>query len=136
VSVRQRLDRYWFEPAPVRDLAYLRIAIVFVLLVDAMWPDSLSLQLRLTLMPAEWFVPIPSMKVLMFPAGWGARPGAALIVLAWMVCGVSGIGALIGAYTRTSLLAFAIATAFLFSHFYSYGAVQHLSLNTSPSPRD
>ncbi|MDB4910719.1 MAG: hypothetical protein JWO39_1542, partial [Gemmatimonadetes bacterium] len=34
MSVRERLDRHWFEPARVRDLAYVRIAIVFVLLAD------------------------------------------------------------------------------------------------------
>jgi hypothetical protein len=95
MSVRQRIDRYWFEPARVRDLAYLRIAIVFVLLVDAMWPGTLARQLRLTRLPADWFVPIPVLKVLMLPFGWGARPGAALIVVAWIVCGVAGMGALV-----------------------------------------
>jgi hypothetical protein len=52
-SVRERLDRHWFEPARVRDLAWLRIAIVFVLLADAMWPGTLMRQLQLTRLPAE-----------------------------------------------------------------------------------
>jgi predicted DCC family thiol-disulfide oxidoreductase YuxK len=124
-SVRERLDRHWFEPARVRDLAWLRIAIVFVLLADAMWPGTLMRQLQLTRLPAEWFDPIPSLKVLMLPFGWGARPGAAAIVAAWMVCGVTGIAALVGARTRLSLGVFAIANTFLLSHFYSYGIVQH-----------
>jgi predicted DCC family thiol-disulfide oxidoreductase YuxK len=125
MSVRERLDRHWFEPARVRDLAYVRIAIVFVLLADAMWPGTLSEQLRLTRLPADWFVPIPALKVLMLPFGWGARPGAALIVGAWIVCGVAGIGALVGAYTRLSLAVFAAASSFLLSHFYSYGTLLH-----------
>jgi hypothetical protein len=112
MSVRERIDRYWFEPARVRDLAYLRIAIVFVLLVDAMWPGTLARHLRLTRLPADWFVPIRVLKVLMLPFGWGARPGAALIVVAWIVCGVAGMGALVGAYTRRSLLVFAAASTF------------------------
>jgi hypothetical protein len=125
MSVRERIDRYWFEPARVRDLAYLRIAIVFVLLADAMWPGTLARQLRLTRLPADWFVPIPVLKVLMLPFGWGARPGAALIVVAWIVCGVAGMGALVGAYTRRSLLVFAAASTFFLAHFYSYGTLQH-----------
>jgi hypothetical protein len=53
----------------------------------------------------------------MLPFGWGARPGAAAIVAAWMVCGVTGIAALVGARTRLSLGVFAIANTFLLSHF-------------------
>jgi predicted DCC family thiol-disulfide oxidoreductase YuxK len=125
VSVRERLDRYWFEPARVRDLARLRIAIVFVLLADAMWPGTLTRQLQLTRLPTEWFDPIPSLKVLMLPFGWGARPTAAAIVVAWTACGVAGIGALVGARTRLSLFVFATASTFLLSHLYSYGIINH-----------
>ena len=125
MSVRERLDRYWFEPARVRDLAYLRIATVLVLWADALWPGTLEQQLRLTRLPAEWFTSLPALKILMLPFGWGARPGASLIVIAWIVCGVAGIGALIGAYTRISLSIFATATTFLLAHFYSYGTMEH-----------
>ena len=125
MSVRERLDRHWFEPARVRDLAWLRIAIVFVLLADAMWPGTLTQQLQLTRLPAEWFDPIPSLKALMLPLGWGARPTAAMIVIAWMACGVAGTAALVGARTRLSLFIFATASTFLLSHLFSYGIVQH-----------
>ena len=125
MSVRERLDRYWFEPARVRDLAWLRITIVFVLLADAMWPGTLTQQLQLARLPAEWFDPIPSLKMLMLPFGWGARPSAVDIVSAWVVCGVAGVCALVGTHTRLSLGAFALASTFLLSHFYSYGIVQH-----------
>jgi hypothetical protein len=37
----------------------------------------------------------------MLPFGWGARPGATLVVAAWVVCGMAGIGALVGAYGYT-----------------------------------
>ncbi|MBA3833123.1 MAG: DUF393 domain-containing protein [Chthoniobacterales bacterium] len=125
MTFRERLDRYWFEPARVRDLACLRIAIVFVLLADALWPGGLAQQLRLTLLPDEWFVPIPAFKLLMLPFGWGARPGAAMIVGAWMFAGVAGICAIVGAHTRWSLTIFAAANTFLLAHFYSYGTLRH-----------
>jgi predicted DCC family thiol-disulfide oxidoreductase YuxK len=125
VSLRERLDRYWFEPARVRDLAYLRIAIVFVLLADALWPGTLGHQLRLARLPSEWFASIPTLKLVMLPFGWGARPSAALIIAAWIVCGVAGFAALIGAYTRWSLAIFATACTLLLAHFYSYGTMRH-----------
>ncbi len=125
MSLRERLDRYWFEPARVRDLAYLRIAIVFVLMADALWPGTLEHQLRLAQLPGEWFVSIPALKILLLPFGWGARPSALAIVVAWVTCGVAGFAALIGAYTRWSLAIFAAATTLLLAHFYSYGTMRH-----------
>jgi len=125
VRLRERLDRYWFEPARVRDLAYLRIAIVLVLLADALWPGNLESMLRLARLPNEWFVPIPALKALMLPLGWGARPSALMIVIAWIVCGVAGFAALIGAYTRWALAIFATASTLLLAHFYSYGTMRH-----------
>ena len=125
MSIRGRLDRYWFEPARVRDLAYLRIAIVFVLLADAMWAGTLEQQLRLARLPAEWFLAIPALKILMLPFGWGARPSALLIVVAWIACGAAGVFALVGAYTRRSLAIFAAANTLLLAHFYSYGTLRH-----------
>ena len=125
MKLRERLDRYWFEPARVRDLAYLRIAIVFVLMADALWPGTLTHQLRLATLPDEWFAPIPTLKVLMLPLGWGVRPSALMIVIAWVVCGVAGFAALVGAYTRWSLAIFATASTILLAHFYSYGTMRH-----------
>ena len=125
MTASEKFDRYWFEPARVRDLAYLRIAIVFVLLADALWPGTLDHQLRLAQLPSEWFVSIPVLKLLMLPFGWGARPSAEVIVVAWIVCGVAGFAALVGAYTRWSLAIFATATTLLLAHFYSYGTMRH-----------
>ena len=125
MTLRERLDRHWFEPARVRDLAHLRIAIVFVLLADALWPGTLDHQMRLAKLPDEWFVAIPALKMLMLPFGWGARPSVELIVVAWIVCGVAGTAALVGAYTRWSLAIFATASTLLLAHFYSYGTMRH-----------
>ncbi|MEP7088090.1 MAG: DCC1-like thiol-disulfide oxidoreductase family protein [Gemmatimonadota bacterium] len=125
MTLFERLDRYWFEPARVRDLSCLRIAVVFVLLADTLWPGNLDHHLLLARLPNGWFVAIPALKVLMLPFGWGARPSAMLIVGMWIVCGVAGISALIGAYTRWSLAIFAAANTLLLAHFYSYGTMRH-----------
>ena len=125
MSLRERLARHWFAPARLRDLAYLRIALVLVLLAGSMWPGKLDQQLVRARLPAEWFVPLPALKLLMVPFGWGARPGALLITVMWIVCGVAGLFALVGARTRWSLALFAYANTFLVAHLLSYGTLQH-----------
>ena len=125
MSLAARVDRHWFAPARLRDLAYMRIAIVFVMLVVALWPGGLDEQLRMTRTPSEWFVPLPALKVLLLPLGWGARPGAALVTGVWIACGAAGIAALIGAYTRLSLAVFAASATILISHQYAYGTMRH-----------
>jgi hypothetical protein len=69
MSIAARLDRYWFAPARLRDLAYMRIAIVLVLLLGILWPGALDEQLLRTSLPAEWFEPLPALKLLMLPFG-------------------------------------------------------------------
>lgn len=125
MSLAERVDRHWFAPARLRDLAYMRIAIVFVMLVVAMWPGGLDEQLRMTLTPSEWFVPLPALKVLLLPLGWGARPGAAFVSALWVACGAAGIAALVGAHTRVSLPVFAASATILILHLYAYGTLHH-----------
>jgi hypothetical protein len=127
VTVRERLEQHWFAQARVRDLAYMRIALVGVLLAGSMWPGALEHQLRLTRLPVEWFEALPALKVLILPFGWawGARPGALLVVSMWMMCGLAGLYALVGANTRLSFALFAYANTFLLGHAFSYGTLQH-----------
>ena len=125
MTLRERLDRHWFAPAHLRDLAHLRIALVAMLLAGALWPGALDHQLRLTALPGEWFTALPALKVMMAPFGWGARPGAALVTAMWILCGIAGVGALVGAHTRVSLALFAAANTFLVAHAFSYGTLQH-----------
>ena len=125
MSVRSRLDRYWFAPAPLRDLALLRIAVVLALLLGVLWPGALDAQLRSAALPDEWFLSLPVLKVLLLPLGWGARPGAATLTIAWIVSGTAGLFALAGAHTRVSLAAFAITSTILIVNQYTYGTVHH-----------
>ena len=125
MSIAERVDRYWFAPARVRDLAYLRIAVVFALLLGVLWPGALESQLQLTLLAREWFMPLPALKVLMLPFGWGTRPSALLVTTAWIVCGAAGIAAMLGAYTRASLVTFTVMCTFLIMHGYAFGTLHH-----------
>lgn len=125
MTLGERVDRYWFAPARVRDLGYLRIAVVFVLLLGVMWPGTLERQLQVTLLTREWYTPLPALKMLLLPFGWGARPSALLVTTAWIVCGVAGIFAMLGAHTRASLVTFAATCTFLIMHGYAFGTLHH-----------
>jgi predicted DCC family thiol-disulfide oxidoreductase YuxK len=125
VSLLARADRYWFAPARLRDLAYMRMAIVLVLLLGVLWPGALDEQLRSATLPAEWFLSLPMLKVLLLPLGWGARPGPATLTVVWIVCGTAGLFALAGAHTRASLATFAVTSTILIVNQYTYGTVHH-----------
>jgi predicted DCC family thiol-disulfide oxidoreductase YuxK len=125
VSVLTRIERYWFAPARLRDLAYVRASVVLVLLLGVLWPGSLESQLQLTRLPAEWFMPLPALKVLLLPLGWGARPSALVVTISWVVCVAAGLAALVGAHTRATLATFAVTCTFLVMHQYAFGTLHH-----------
>jgi len=135
-ALLERLDRHWFAPARLTDLALARIVLVgfqlILLLVPALSETigactgcSLRYQLWLTTLDSSQYHPIPTLKVLLFPFGWGARPDAMFLHALWLGAIVSGICALVGLYTRPSLLFFAAANTLLVAHAYSYNEAHH-----------
>ncbi|HVE78259.1 MAG TPA: DCC1-like thiol-disulfide oxidoreductase family protein [Gemmatimonadaceae bacterium] len=122
--VTAALRRHWFAPASLRDLAIVRITLVAAQLLFFL--PALQQQIALTRHDERLYVPIPALKVLMLPvAAWGARPTPDLLQAVWLLAVVSGVMALIGLYTRPSLLAFAAGNTLLTAHEYSYGESHH-----------
>jgi uncharacterized membrane protein YphA (DoxX/SURF4 family) len=132
------LDRYWFAPAPLRDLALVRILAfgtqtLYLMLppVGALaWVGSirpLSLQLHQAAFGAMLYRPIPALEVLLLP--WGARdgvpPSATLLTATFLVAVVTGVLATIGLFARPAMLCAAAANALLVAHWYSYGEFHH-----------
>ncbi|MGH7542113.1 MAG: hypothetical protein ACRELC_14055, partial [Gemmatimonadota bacterium] len=135
--VVRALDRHWFAPADLRDLAAVRIVLVGLFLGTMLAPE-LSGALGITggygfeaqrwflEIPDESFAPIPMLKLLTVPFGaWGARPSPLLLHTIVWVALASGIMALVGVVGRTSMLVFAAATTLLIAHGYSYGELHH-----------
>lgn len=121
--VIQALDRHWFAPGSLRDLATVRIVIVAGQLVLLPGREA---HLALTAASDETFLALPALKVLMLPFGeWGVRPEAGLIEAAWLLAIVTGILALVGLFTRPALLGFAATNTLLQAHLFSYGSVHH-----------
>ena len=117
------LDRHWFAPAPLRDLAFFRITVVAAQLL--VFLPSLDNIRRLGRADERLWYPLPALKVLLWPFGWGARPDPMLLEGVLYLTVLAGILALIGLYTRPSLLAFAAGNALLIAHGYSYGEYHH-----------
>jgi predicted DCC family thiol-disulfide oxidoreductase YuxK len=121
-SVISALDRHFFAPARLSDLALFRIACVLGMFFN--YP-SLASEMMYTEADSSLFVPLRVTKVLLAPLGWEARPEPQFLHAVWIGTIVVGVMALIGLYTRPSLLLFAAGSTLLVSHFYAFGEVHH-----------
>lgn len=136
-NLLKRLDRSWFAPASLVDLASVRVALVCVQLVLLLVPAiaytvgacpgcTMEFHRDLVRVDPTNYLPIPALKVLMLPFGpWGSRPELMFLQAVWILAVVTGITSLVGLYTRPSLLAFAAANTLLTAHSYSYGEFHH-----------
>ena len=145
------LDRHWFTPGRLSDLALARIACVgfqLFLLVFPSFPGcsgcSLDYQLALTGAEASEYAPLLSLKALLAPFGWGTRPDMAFLETIKIIGIASGTLALLGLLGRWSVLGLAWAATTLVAHSYSYGEYHHAeglllitlwALGLSPSHR-
>lgn len=124
-------NRYWFRPRPYVDLAMVRIIAVatqlFIMLTFyASSGSSLLAHLEaLARLPDELYLPITALRVFLLPFGWDARPPIELLTIVYFATVVTGLLALIGLFTRPSLLAFAAGNIFLIAYTYSYGDFHH-----------
>jgi hypothetical protein len=118
-ELMRKLDRHWFAPAPLGDLALVRIFLVGVVLF--VFPPGQQQP-----GPGELWTPLPVLKIMMLPFGeWGVQPQFMLLEAAHLVRWLSGVCALVGLGTRASLLCFAGSNTFLEAHNYSYGEIHH-----------
>ena len=132
----RRLHDHWFAPAPLRDLAVVRIVLVGMQLTLLLWPYlarklgaclgcNPRYQLALMAIDGREFTPLPALKLLLLPLGWGARPGPELLETVWVVTAVAAVLALLGLLTRPSLLVLAAGSTLLVAHAYSYRERHH-----------
>jgi predicted DCC family thiol-disulfide oxidoreductase YuxK/uncharacterized membrane protein YphA (DoxX/SURF4 family) len=121
--VFRALDRHFFAPARLSDLALLRIVCVggALLAFPPLWAVLHYAQVD----PSQ-YLPLPALKVLMLPlGGWGVRPDAMFLHAVRLGTLVVGVTALVGLYTRPSLFLFTAGYALLSVHFYAFGVVHH-----------
>lgn len=115
--------RYWFPTTPTRNLAICRIVAVGAQLF--WFFPSLTHQTNLLAKNPEFVDPQPLIRVIsaLIPRDWLFTPSN-FTLFYWAVVAV-GLAALVGLFTRASLLLFALGVWTLVSHAYSYADVHH-----------
>ena len=118
------LDRHWFEPGSLRDLAIVRIV-----LAAATWYFVIPREYgRLQLLAGAsdaLFQPLPALKLLLLPLGWGARPSHEMLIGLFVVANAAALFSLIGLFSRISIGVLAYSVTALVTHAYSYGELHH-----------
>lgn len=115
--------RYWFQPAPLLDLAVLRLTAVGLQLV--LMTGQLSRLRSYSELPNDWYVPLPILRLLTLPFGSGYRPSVDVLEVIWFITIVAGVLALIGFLTNLSLLVFAAGNVFTQAFLFSFSDFHH-----------
>jgi hypothetical protein len=121
-------NSYWFRPAPLLDLAIVRIVAVALQLSLLWWVPGRVLYdavVQENAVPDALFAPLPALKVLLLPFGWGYRPSLDALVVVYYVTSLAGVLALLGLRTNFSLLVFALGNLMLTAFVYSFGEMHH-----------
>lgn len=118
--------QYWFAPAPLINLAMVRIAAVFTQLFVLFVFFDVPLRMeQMGSLPQEYYEPLPSFLMLHVPMAWSTQPDLALALAIWYVAGLAGVLALVGLFTNASMLVFAAASTYIHAFNYSFGDLHH-----------
>ncbi len=126
------LDRHWFAPGSLRDLALVRIlafgAQTFVFLfLPVGRPRPLAAHVQQATVGADLWEPVAVVRVLLLPfGGWGAGPPSADFLLGlYVVAFAAGVLATVGLLARPAMLVAVAANLALVGHYHSYGEYHH-----------
>jgi HTTM domain len=115
---------FLFREGSYFDLGILRIIAVAASLLILIIITRSGIQETLSL-PEDFYKPLPALKILMLPFGWGTRPEPWLVNSIYWVTIATGITALVGFRTNISLLTYAIGNIFLTAFIYSFSDLHH-----------
>lgn len=129
------LDRHFFAPASLRDLGVLRMTLAATqllylllgleLVFGGVPGEVLYRQRLLAGAVADTYAPLPALKLLMLPFGWGARPTVAHVEIIWGLAVIAAVAATVGLFTRLSPFVLALTSTLVVAHGYSYGEIHH-----------
>ena len=117
--MKNNLQAYWFKPAPLLDLAVIRIiavALQFYLVLNAPMEGFRAF----TEFPDVQFLPLPAMQVLLWVLGIEGNPHYEVIEVVRYIAVISGGLALIGLATNLSLGVLAATSVFLNAYWASF----------------
>jgi hypothetical protein len=127
MTLANRWDGYWFRSAPLVDLAILRIVCVgmqlWLLIFQRVY--NYGRLVELSVLPDEFYWPLPIFRLLTLPFGWGYRPSLEVLTIVYGITLVTGCCAFIGFRTNLSLVIFAAGNLILQAFSYSFGDMHH-----------
>lgn len=119
-------NRYWFSPSPLVNLAACRIFVVGYQLQHLVRLDHGEVLARQASLPDFMYDPLPVLHALIWPFGWTYRPGLEVLEAVYWVAVAAAALAVVGLFTRVSLVVLAVTSVFLQAHAYSFvGDVHH-----------
>jgi hypothetical protein len=118
-------ERYWFRPAPLVDLAVVRLVAVGFWLYHLARIRPRGVFGPLAALPDAMYEPLVVVRVMTLPLAWHYRPSEEVVLGVYWVTLAVGVLAFIGYRTNLSLLLFAIGSIFLQGYRYSFHEIHH-----------
>ncbi|MGB7934977.1 MAG: hypothetical protein WCH04_22710 [Gammaproteobacteria bacterium] len=123
-SLADRKLGFLFREGSYFDLGILRIIAVATSLLFLIFISRFGIEGAFYL-SGDFYRPLPALKILMLPFGWGTRPEPWLVNSIYWITIATGITALVGFRTNISLLIYAIGNIFLTAFIYSFSDLHH-----------
>jgi len=121
----QQWKNYWFYPAPLFNLAILRIVAIGFQVIYLFQKNFLSQLLEHAALPTALYAPLPILQLLSQWVGWGDRPTLLVLMSTFWLTVFTGVFALLGAGTRITVLLFAVGNLLIQAYLYSFGDFHH-----------
>ena len=123
--ISKKWNAFWFEPAPLLNLAISRIVLVscqlWLFLIWRPWGELSPL----SEIPDSLYTPNLALKIFTFPFGPGFRPSWEFTEIIYYLTVGIGFFALLGVKTNISLSLFTLGSIFLGAYKYSFGEIHH-----------
>lgn len=116
---------YWFRPAPLADLAVVRLMAVGLQLWLLLRLDQQVLFAELEALPAAMYEPLAVLRVLTAPFGWRVRPTSDVLQAVYWLTVAAGFLAFVGYRTNAALAVFAAGNVAIQAYRYSFGEIHH-----------
>lgn len=122
----KKWNAFWFEPAPLLNLAICRIVLVALQLwILVVWRRYHEILSQLSEIPDSLYDPLLVVRILTFPFGPEFRPSLEVTEIIYALTVGIGIFALIGLKTNVSLSLFTLGSVFLTAYKYSFSEIHH-----------
>jgi hypothetical protein len=119
-------DHYWFRPAPLLDLAMMRILAVAgqLILYFFVWNPIDNDFVKLAEIP-HMYEPLAAVRFFMRPFGVDNMPSLLSMVIIFWATVLAGLLATVGLWTNIAVFLFACGTLFMQAYSYSFGDFHH-----------